>query len=381
MTARQPRTPQEAAMLDPTGLMSFPRNAPGGLFGAQGRRRMPFQIGVGGMNYGADQTAPGMDMASPPPISSAPPPPANWQEMVGPETLAAAASSLAGGQRQAPLQVDALPPAPPRRRSGLFGSSASAGMPVSPTPLSAPAQAAGIGAGMQRGAMNMAGALGDAAPPKKGGFDWRMAAGILGDMLGGLNGQAPIFAQNMWKMRQDREQHNQRMRETQAEWNYRNNQPDYSTVGNRRFSYNPGTGEAKTLFVAPTEAEDYARALGAEPGTPEFDTYMQDYILRHSGPTATDNAMSEEDNRQGNRVDLEGVRQGNRVSLEGVRQNNRQQLRTTPTYRDTHPRPRATSSGGKGGGAGGKAPLREGQVIRGPGGQRAIVSGGKLVPL
>ena len=61
------------------------------------------------------------------------------------------------------------------------------------------------------------------------------------------------------------------------------------------------------LYVAPSEAQDYAASLGAEPGTPEYETLMSDYVLRHSGPTATANAMLEEDNRQTNRIGLEGV--------------------------------------------------------------------------
>jgi len=61
--------------------------------------------------------------------------------------------------------------------------------------------------------------------------------------------------------------------------------------------------------------EEYAQALGLEPGTDEHRTAMKDYVLRGSGPTA-----------HGYDVALEGARQDNRVALEGVRQGNRRDL-------------------------------------------------------
>src|SRR3546814_9759514 len=62
------------------------------------------------------------------------------------------------------------------------------------------------------------------------------------------------------------------------------------------------------------------KTMPREPGTQEYETLVSDYVLRHSGPTATANAMQEEDNRQENRIGLEGTRQQNRIGIEGVRQ-------------------------------------------------------------
>jgi len=113
------------------------------------------------------------------------------------------------------------------------------------------------------------------------------------------------------------------------------NKPQYFTLGNDRVMFNPSSGQSSVLYQGQSDAEDYAASLGLKPGTPDFNTAMQDYVLRANGPTA-----------YGYDVDLEGVRQENREGLEGVRQRNRLSLRQTPTYGQLHPR---TSSGGGGG--------------------------------
>lgn len=378
MTARQPQSPYEAAMLGLTGLgypavtagpqpvgvqrQQFPPTARRGMFGGGIGRRTPM-IGGSGTQY-AD------DLNQPPPISAAPPPPADWRKTVGSDLMAQMPQTP-----PAPMLGDTLPPAPPMRggilgspsrSGGMFGNVASAGLP----PM----------VGSDKIGNRNAPLPDDPNGKGKKGFDWRMLAGVLGDGLLGAVGQAPIYGPNMWKLRQQQAEHQDRMAQMREQARLRYAEPDYSTVGNRRYRYDPSTGEATPLFVAPSEAEDYAAALGFEPGTEGYTVAMQDYALRHSGPTATANAMEEEDNRQTNRVALEGVRQKNRLGVEGVRQGNRLQLRGSPTYRDAHPRPRAAGGSSKVG-AGGKQTLREGQVIRGPNGERQIVSGGKLVPL
>lgn len=365
---RQPRTPQEAAMLDPLGLQSFPApNIPRGLFGG-GRRRIHTGYTPGrdrSSASGIPALSPPLDPASamqPPPISMAPPPPADWQKTVG--------GDLMSRLPQAPPMVgETLPPAPPMRGGplgeslppGMFGRSGGAQMPATSDKIG------------NRGARLPMTANGNG----KKGFDWRMLAGIVGDALLGLNGQQPLYAMTRIKENQAQADSQRRLMEMAQEWRHRNSQPDYATVGNRRFAYNPATGQAQTLYVAPSEAEDYAAALGAEPGTQEYETLVSDYVLRHSGPTATANAMQEEDNRQSNRIGLEGVRQQNRLNIEGVRQGNRLQLRGTPTYRDYNPRPSTGRSGGKGAPGG----IREGQTATNPQtGAKVVFRGGKWVP-
>ncbi len=95
------------------------------------------------------------------------------------------------------------------------------------------------------------------------------------------------------------------------------------------------TGQTETLYDAPSPFDEYAQSLGLEPGTDDYATALQDYVLRSSGPTATDNDL-----------EIEGARQSNRVSLEGVRQGNRVELRNTPTYRQANPLPRAPRRAG-----------------------------------
>jgi len=372
MTARQPQTPHEAAMLDPMGLLSFPTMTRSrGLFGSAVRRPYAMAPSRAGASlppqYAGTLTPSPVMTDSPPSIDQAPPPPADWQQTLGPDvmaqlpkTLARNNTRVANGDTTQPLQAAPLLPAPamragmlgsPNRPLGMFGNAAS--LPMS--------EKIANGATLPM----------DANGKGKKGFDWRMVAGIVGDALLGLNGQQPLYAMTRIKENQAMADHQRRLAEQQQEWQYRNSQPDYATVGNRRFAYNPATGESQTLYVAPSEAQDYAAALGAEPGTQEYETLMADYVLRHSGPTATANAMQEEDNRQTNRIGLEGVRQQNRIGIEGVRQGNRMSLRRTPTYRDTHPRPSGAGRGVK---------IVPGEtVIVGPGGKRQVVRGGKWV--
>lgn len=358
MTARQPQTPQEAARLDPLGLMSFPAPARSGLFGGLGRRRSPVMRG-GAPGYMAE----GQDA---PPIAAAPSPRNDWAQILGPELLGqlpqadpyadqgiGAGSGVSGPPATIqPLQGEVLPPSPPMRANlpalssrtgnrGMFGGAASAGLPQT---VGQPAMPPTIG--------GQAMAPGAPTERKKGGFDWRMAAGILGDALLGLNGQAAIYGPAMWKLRQQREEHGQRLSEMQEQNRLKMLQPDYATVGNRRYAYTPGTGESQVLYTAPTEAHDYAVSLGAQEGSEYYDTLVQDYVLKSSGPTATENDMAQEDQRQENRIGLEGVRQDNRIGYEGVRQGNRERLRGLPTYRQANPLPGKGGGerGGKGGG-------------------------------
>lgn len=368
MTAVQPKSPLEAAMLGLPGL-GFPatNGAPSaalmpptssrGLFG--GLRRRTLGMGLDGLGYSPGHEEIGIPTAGPPPISSAPPPPANWQKTVGADLMA----QLPQTPPQ-PMLGDTLPPSP-SMRGGMFGNVAS----VSAMPDTVGGIVAKIG---NRGAT-----LGDAVKARdkpaffgQGGVG-RDILGRLGDALAQWGGGQPLYAQTV-EARKEREWRSQ---ESLREWQRKMQQPDYATIGNRRFSFNPATGQAQTLYVAPTEAEDYAASLGFEPGTDGFKIAMQDYYLRHSGPTATANAMDEEDNRQDNRVAIEGVRQNNRIGLEGVRQGNRLQLRGTPTYRDNNPRPRTTGGGGSSGG------VREGQTATNPQtGAKVIWRGGKWVP-
>lgn len=374
MTARQPQSMNEAIML---GQMM--PNQPRGIFG--GMRRRPGLLGGG--NVASPYAAPQVD--APPPITSAPPPPADWADQLGPETLGNlpqidpyasqgfGAGSGVGGQNAtvAPLDAQGLPPAPPMRggtlgNRGMFGNAA--------PPLSPSTVGAGVGGAIQRGGMSLGDTAADAMPKKKG-FDWRMAAGILGDALAGLNGQQPLYAQAMYKERQARADQQRQLAEISLRSRLDAAKPDYFTAGNDRVRYDPTTKTAETLYTAPEGFDTYARALGAEPGTEQYDRLAKDYVMRGSGPTATDNYNIREDHRQGNRIDLEDHRQGNRSELLSQRFNNSRTLRQTPTYRQANPLPRKPAANRGGGG------VREGQTATGPGGAKMIYRGGKWEPL
>ncbi|MGH6697584.1 MAG: hypothetical protein ACREBX_20135 [Sphingopyxis sp.] len=303
----------------------------------------------------------GQDMTAPP-VTSAPPPPANWKTTLGPELLA---------QLPAPsLQSDPLQPAPPMRggpfiNRGMFGT-----VPSTMAPQQLPGTTSDkIG---NRGAPPML----DANGKGKKGFDWRMLAGIVGDGLLGLNGQPGVYGPAMWKRRQDEANHAQRLAEMREQNRLKLAEPDFATVNNRRVRIDPTTGQADVLYAAPQDFDDYAASLGAEPGTPEYDRLVQDYVLRGSGPTATDNYNTREEWRQDNRLELEGERQGNRIGLQDRRQTGQRALKATPSYRQANPLPPRTGSRSGGGGG-----VREGQTATNPQtGARVVYRGGKWVP-
>jgi len=256
------------------------------------------------------------------------------------------------------------PPAQPRRR-GLFGAPLAADAPASsiiqapnadqpppyatpgmtPDRIAAPAMApASDNFDFNQGLAN--------ATEKKPGFFaeggiGRIMAGSLGDALSQMNGGQPTFALEMAaRRRAAREQQAQA-----AEWahqgqvkaddrQYEANKPQYFSAGNDRVMFDPGTQTAQTIYDAPEPFQTYADSMGYEPDTPEYRQAQQDYVLRSNGPTA-----------YGYDVGLENTRQQNRVGLEGIRYNNRAALRSTPTYSDLHPKPRASGGGGRSGGS------------------------------
>lgn len=134
--------------------------------------------------------------------------------------------------------------------------------------------------------------------------------------------------------------------------------PDVFTANDDRVRYDPATGESTVLYHAPSDAENYAVALGLDPATDEGRRAIQDFVLRSSGPSA-----------------LAG---GER--LENLRFRHRSDLRATPTWGQAHPRV-----------PGALAPARrrptaapsvgDAPTATGPGGKRLILRDGKWVPI
>lgn len=371
--------PEQPWERQPFGLLR--PNMPRGIFG-RGRLTgyTPGRDGTG--SSGGLGLSPPLDPASapgmqPPSIDQAPPPPADWKNTLGPELMAQLPQMLAqsggrtrvaNGDTSQPLEMSPMSAAPPMRANrGIFGSTPSEALP----------QLASDSLPMLSDKIANRGApMPDANGKGKKGVDWRMIAGIVGDGLLGLNGQPGIYGPNMWKMRQQQAEHQDRIAQMREQARIKLAEPDYATVNNRRVRIDPTTGQADVLYQAPQDFEDYAATFGAEPGTPEYDRLVQDYVLRGSGPTATDNYNTREEWRQENRLELEGERQGNRIGLQDRRQAGQRALKAVPTYRQANPLP--PRSGGRSGGSGG---VREGQTATGPGGAKVVYRGGKWVPV
>tara|TARA_R110002124_G_scaffold287185_2_gene471072 strand:+ start:449 stop:1294 length:846 start_codon:yes stop_codon:yes gene_type:complete len=98
---------------------------------------------------------------------------------------------------------------------------------------------------------------------------------------------------------------------------YERDAPQYFMSGKDRVQYDPASGESNVLYDGPEQFEVYAQALGLEPGTADYTTALQDYVLKSSGPTAYDYD-----------VELDGVRTANDIRRKGA-----------PTYRQNNPSP------------------------------------------
>ena len=122
--------------------------------------------------------------------------------------------------------------------------------------------------------------------------------------------------------------------------------PEIRSAGRSVISV-PFEGQPSVLYSDPTDAARYAEQLGLTPDDPGYASAVQDYALRSYGPTAIGARSALEDQRQGDRVGLEGVRQQHRAALRGM-----------PTYGNLHPANR-----GGGGGSGTAPPMTMSRVI------------------
>lgn len=351
-------------MLDPLGLSPIAPNMPRGIFGGTRRKFMP-----------TPSTPPGNweGQGAAPQISEAPAPPTDWKNIVGPELLAnlsqvdpyanrgIGAGSGVSGPPATVLQGDAMSPAPIRPR-GLIAPPRSVG-PMSP------------GGSDGKIANHGTPQIPDANGKGKKGFDWGKLIGVLGDSLSIAGGGRAQYVPHLMEQRVRQSEHQDRMAQMQEQARIKMSEPDYATINNRRVRIDPTTGQAEVLYTAPQDFDDYAAALGAEPGTEQYDRLVQDYVLRHSGPTATDFNLEEEDHRQDNRISLEGIRQSNRSTLEGQRQSGRRALKTVPTYRQANPAPPRAGGGSRSG-------TQEGATATNPQtGAKVVYRGGKWVPV
>ena len=96
---------------------------------------------------------------------------------------------------------------------------------------------------------------------------------------------------------------------------YEENKPRYFAGNEDYRRYDPSTNQVETLFDAPRPEQEYASQFG-QPGSPEYQTALQDYVLKGWGSTAMDA----------------------RTQLNNDRFQQRLQLKQTPTYGNLHPR-------------------------------------------
>lgn len=201
--------------------------------------------------------------------------------------------------------------------------------------------------------------------------------------LGGNQAGANAFIQMQWAKRNERQRREAEAAETIAKWKHddwaRQHGADLRAsaprvIGRSMVQYDPNAGQVNELYDGPEDYEEYAEAMGVEPGSEEYFRMVEDFVLKSDGPSAYERDTDLDDHRTGNRLKIEGVRQGNRVGLEGIRQRNRVTIKGTPTYRDTHPRPTASARGGAGSPVRVSTPaeanaLKPGTVYRTPDGQ------------
>lgn len=88
------------------------------------------------------------------------------------------------------------------------------------------------------------------------------------------------------------------------------NRPRLEQVGNTLGWVNPAAGSYSPIFTAPSAAEQYASALGFEPGTDDFKSAVQDYRLGSWSDPAMEQRLTLEDVRYKNRDSLQDERLG-----------------------------------------------------------------------
>ena len=154
-----------------------------------------------------------------------------------------------------------------------------------------------------------------------GGLGWTIL-GSIGDAFAQAGGYQPTFWPTVLRKRQmEAEQaqwlarHNLQRQETLEDYERKRNEPRYFSGKEDQLSYDPATGKVTTVYDAPEEYETYAKALGYEPGSPDYRGALTDYVLRSYGPTAADVRSDLQDRRFNNSVSLEGIRQRNRLAL------------------------------------------------------------------
>lgn len=169
--------------------------------------------------------------------------------------------------------------------------------------------------------------------------------------------RAAMEAQQRLFERQDSQRQEDRrwdMEDTQR----KANAPQYFMSGKDRVQYDPATGQANVLYDGPEQFEDYAKALGFEPGTPDYVKAVQDAMLKSSGPTA-----------YGYDKELDDYRTANDIQRKG-----------SPTFLQANPRPAAPRRGSAPRTSKPRSSSKR-PTATGPGGKRIEWNGSAWVPV
>lgn len=144
-----------------------------------------------------------------------------------------------------------------------------------------------------------------------------MAIGVsMGDPMATMRYRQMLGDQSAQRQMQQWLAQNQIRREQDLEdRDYEENKPRYFAGNEDYRRYTPATNQVETLFDAPRPEQEYASQFG-QPGSPEYQTALQDYVLKGWGSTAMDA----------------------RTQLNNDRFQQRLQLKQTPTYGNLHPR-------------------------------------------
>ena len=216
-----------------------------------------------------------------------------------------------------------------------------------------------------------------------------LIAGIIGDALAGAAGQPGMYARTMEQRRQEQSafergevQYQRRRADDLTDRATEANKPQFFSGNEDRVMFDPTTGTTRTLYDAPTPAQNYATTLGYAPGTPTYSKAIEDYVLRSNGPTAFQGRDALQTERYGMMGQLQAPRLATSRRNTDARTNASiaNNMRTTAatqrgqTMTDSRTRGSAAYQG-LGGKRGGGAPA----VATGPNGHQIVVRNGRWV--
>ena len=233
------------------------------------------------------------------------------------EALRPGVPVVGAGQMGFPPIGDPAMPAPVGNQSGVIGGNQSPSLFQMPNIDGSPMTFEGVK---------------PAKPQGKGGFfrkngPWVDVLGAIGDSLSGN----PIYHNAKMQRMQMEQQHAKQIQDRQwqiEDRNWKASQPEYFNSGRDRVKLNPMTGESQVVYDGPEDFDEYATALGMEPGSDDYESAVLDYVLRGRGPTALGYDKALDDHRTANDKGYDDYQTRNRLKVRG-----------SPSYRDNNPLP------------------------------------------